>query len=189
MAGIVISRIIISLWIFWLIGWLLAARHVKPTRWEECRMSRMSYSAPSILALLLLAVPSLIPPLRGRFLPIGIVLPVIGALLTAAGLVLAFWARWHLGRNWSSIVMVKDQHTLIRTGPYRVVRHPIYTGLLIALAGTALAIGEWRALLALALMLGSLLRKMQLEEERMRLTFPEYTDYCRHSWALFPPLF
>ena len=70
--------------------------------------------------------------------PPGPVLPLIGAAIVAAGIGYASWARVHLGRNWSSKVVVKEDHALIRTGPYRLVRHPIYTGMLLALLGSAM---------------------------------------------------
>ena len=71
--------------------------------------------------------------LSARFVPAGNLLPVLGAIMIAAGLGFAVWARAHLGRNWSGIVTVKEGHALVRTGPYRAVRHPIYTGLLLEL--------------------------------------------------------
>ncbi len=73
---------------------------------------------------------------------------IIGLILTALGIAFAFWARYSLGQNWSSKVTIKVEHELIRNGPYAYVRHPIYTGILLALVGTALAIAEWRAVIA-----------------------------------------
>lgn len=69
----------------------------------------------------------------------------LGLLMVICGLAFAVWARIHLGRNWSGTVTVKEDHELIRSGPYGIVRHPIYTGLLLAIAGTAIVFGEWRA--------------------------------------------
>ena len=80
----------------------------------------------------------------------------LGLIMVAAGIAFAVWARHYLGRNWSGTVTVKQDHELIRSGPYRLVRHPIYTGLLLAILGTAVAFGEWRGLLAFALLTGSL---------------------------------
>ncbi len=109
--------------------------------------------------------------------------------MVAAGLGLAVWARAHLGRNWSGIVTVKKDHALIRTGPYRIVRHPIYTGLLLALIGTAAAIGEWRGVVAVICALIGFLRKIQVEEKRMRENFPEYSRYRQQTAALIPLLY
>src|SRR3974390_1237869 len=86
--------------------------------------------------------------LQRRFVPDSAALRAAGFLITFAGLGVTLWARHHLGKFWSARVALKQDHELIRSGPYAYVRHPIYSGLFIALIGTALVIGEWRALLA-----------------------------------------
>ena len=92
-----------------------------------------------------------------------------------------------LGRNWSGVVTVKQDHELIRSGPYRYVRHPIYTGLLIAFAGSAIARGEWRGILALAIVFAALWRKLRLEERWMIETFGDaYLRYRAEVRALIP---
>jgi protein-S-isoprenylcysteine O-methyltransferase Ste14 len=92
--------------------------------------------------------------LGARFVPAQPAVEWIGVLLTAAGVAVAFWARWHLGANWSGVVTLKEGHELIRSGPYRAIRHPIYTGILLGLLGTAIAMGEARGLLAVAIAMG-----------------------------------
>jgi protein-S-isoprenylcysteine O-methyltransferase Ste14 len=124
-----------------------------------------------------------------RFLPASDLLSIGAILLVAAGLLFAIWARVTLGRNWSGSVTVKEGHTLIRTGPYARIRHPIYTGILLAFVGTALAIGEWRGILAFLLVLLALIIKSCTEEDRMRATFPDYDDYRRKTAALVPFVF
>jgi protein-S-isoprenylcysteine O-methyltransferase Ste14 len=84
---------------------------------------------------------------------------------------------------------VKEGHTLVRTGPYRIVRHPIYTGLLLAVIGTAVAIGEWRGVLAIIFVLIGFLRKIRVEEERMSENFPEYAEYRQQTAVLIPLLY
>jgi protein-S-isoprenylcysteine O-methyltransferase Ste14 len=64
---------------------------------------------------------------------------------------MAIWARHYLGANWSATITIRNSHFLVRTGPYSRMRHPMYSGLLLAIAGTALARGEWRGLLAFAI--------------------------------------
>ncbi|HTV45028.1 MAG TPA: isoprenylcysteine carboxylmethyltransferase family protein [Stellaceae bacterium] len=179
-----------ALWLAWAAYWIVAARSVKPTRWREPAGSLARHVIPMLLCAALLAAPRAFPPaLRTRFAPPGRLLPLIGALCVAAGLGLAVWARHHLGRNWSGIVTLKEGHALVRTGPYRWVRHPIYTGLLLALVGTALAIGEWRGVLAVACALLAFLWKIRVEEAHMRRAFPEYDAYRRRSAALIPLLY
>jgi protein-S-isoprenylcysteine O-methyltransferase Ste14 len=182
--------IIPALWAAWMSLWLVAVVNTKPTRWREPAGSQALHVLPLLACAALLAAPRALPPiLTARFMPPGPLLPALGALLVAAGLGLALWARWCLGRNWSGVVTLKQDHALIRTGPYRIIRHPIYTGLLLALIGTAAAIGEWRGVLAVACALIGLLWKIGIEEGRMQQTFPEYEEYRRHTAALIPQLF
>jgi protein-S-isoprenylcysteine O-methyltransferase Ste14 len=111
----------------------------------------------------------------------------LGLLLTIAGLLFACWARVVLGRNWSGVVQLKQDHELIEAGPYHYVRHPIYSGLLLAFLGTALMIGEWRALLAAAIIAISFWRKLRLEERWLGEYFgAAYADYMRRVKALVP---
>ena len=127
--------------------------------------------------------------LYGRFLPATTAVTLSGMVLTAAGLAFAIWARLHLGGNWSGIITLKQGHTLVRTGPYRLVRHPIYSGLLLALLGSAIAIGEWRGLLAVALVGLALPRKASLEERWLRENFGnDYERYASEVPALIPSI-
>jgi protein-S-isoprenylcysteine O-methyltransferase Ste14 len=179
-----------ALWLAWAAIWIIAARSTKPTRWREGVGSRALHVVPALACVILLAAPHWLPrALLLRFRPQGLLLPVIGAVIVAGGLGVSVWARLHLGRNWSGIVTLKEGHALIRSGPYRVVRHPIYTGLLIAILGTALTIGEWRGLLAVACVLAGFLWKIHVEERQLRETFPEYDQYCRETAALIPLLY
>jgi protein-S-isoprenylcysteine O-methyltransferase Ste14 len=143
-----------------------------------------------VLGLLMLLFPHWLPEVvTRRLVPSGPELPALGTLLVLLGLLLAVWARWHLGRNWSGIVTLKEDHTLIKSGPYRLVRHPIYSGIALALVGTALAIGAAYGFIAMALILLGFALRIQLEEARMRDTFPEYADYCRHTARLIPGVY
>jgi protein-S-isoprenylcysteine O-methyltransferase Ste14 len=93
----------------------------------------------------------------------------------------------HLGRNWSGAVTIKDGHELVTSGPYALVRHPIYTGLLLAFLGSAVALGDWRGALAFALAAGALWRKLRLEERWMREQFGDaYQAYSQRVAALVP---
>ncbi len=182
-----LARLVIAaLWFAWGVYWVVAGRDVKRTEWKESPVSRMLHLVPMLAGAVLMAVPAV---LTTRFAPAGEILPLAGMPLVIGGLGLACWARRHLGRNWSAIVTVKIDHALIRTGPYRWVRHPIYSGLLLALAGTALALGEWRGIVALALILVAFIRKLWVEEARMRHTFPEYALYRKETAALIPLVF
>ena len=182
-------RIIPAMWLGWAALWTVAAFTTKTTRWRESIGSRARHDIPFLICIVLLTVPGALPEiLRVRFVPMGSLLPFLGSILVAAGLGLAVWARWHLGRNWSSTVTLKEGHTLVQSGPYRKIRHPIYTGLLLALVGTAAAIGEWRGVLAVACALFGVRWKIRVEEERKRRTFPQYEQYRKATSALLPLL-
>jgi protein-S-isoprenylcysteine O-methyltransferase Ste14 len=188
--AMVTAKILAALWIAWLFYWLLAAIGAKRTQWQEKLGPGLIHRLPLTLAFLLLALPRFAPALlRQRFLPFHPLLGGAGIALTALGLAVAVWARVHLGRNWSAIVTVKEDHALIRSGPYRLMRHPIYSGVLLALLGTALALGERRDLIALVLAFVALLYKSAIEEERMAATFPDYDDYRRRTARLVPFVF
>jgi protein-S-isoprenylcysteine O-methyltransferase Ste14 len=111
----------------------------------------------------------------------------VGVTLTAAGVALAIWARVFLGGNWSGSVTVKVGHELIRGGPYRFVRHPIYTGFLTAMLGTAVVRGEVRGVLAFAMLFAGFWLKLGMEEGFMRKTFgAQYDEYARTTGVLLP---
>jgi protein-S-isoprenylcysteine O-methyltransferase Ste14 len=188
MRGIIPAHDVIpGLWLAWLVFWLLEARRVKRTRWREPLGSRMIHIIPMLISIALLGMPRVVPAnLMTRFARPGPMLPCLGTLLVAAGLGFTIWARLILGRNWSGVVTLKEEHALIRSGPYRVVRHPIYTGLLLALAGTAAAIGEWRGLLAVGCAVIGLLWKIRVEDILMADSFPEYAEYRSRTAALIP---
>ena len=110
-----------------------------------------------------------------------------GNVICVAGLFVTLWARWTLAGNWSSDVTFKEGHELIETGPYRFVRHPIYTGLLIMCVGTAIEIGMLRGILGLALMTLGFWIKLKQEERLLMRHFPEeYPAYSKRVKALVP---
>jgi protein-S-isoprenylcysteine O-methyltransferase Ste14 len=171
---------------YWLIRALSAA---KATERESLpsRLVHLSLLSGS-LWLLLSSQPSW-PPLDRPLWPSPIWLLAIGLAITVGGLGFAVWAREHLGRNWSGTVTFKEGHSLIRTGPYRLVRHPIYTGLLVAMIGAAIGRGQLRGLLALGVALLALARKITLEERLLTRHFgDEHRQFQREVKALIPYL-
>jgi protein-S-isoprenylcysteine O-methyltransferase Ste14 len=128
--------------------------------------------------------------LAARFAsPDGLV-AILGLGLTVAGCCFAIWARIILGSNWSARATVKKDHELVITGPYALARHPIYTGLLAAIVGTALAFGAWHGILAVVILILALLIKMSQEERLMVQTFPlQYPAYRQRVKALIPGVF
>jgi len=111
----------------------------------------------------------------------------VGVALTAMGIAFSIAARAWLDGNWSGTVTLKQGHELIRNGPYALVRHPIYTGMLLALFGTALVIDRWRALIGFAILVAGLLYKMRVEERFMAEQFGDvYARYRAEVPALIP---
>ncbi|HEY5020018.1 MAG TPA: isoprenylcysteine carboxylmethyltransferase family protein [Steroidobacteraceae bacterium] len=185
------SYLIPGLWLAWFAYWRICAADVKVARRHESAGSRAAHLVPLLITAVLLVIRT--DPDGGwlfrRFLPPSTANFWIGALLTAIGVAFSCWARAHLGRNWSATVTVKQDHELIRSGPYALVRHPIYTGMLLGLLGTAIAIGQWRGVLALLIAFAALWRKLRLEERWMSETFGDsYQRYRAHTAALIPYL-
>ncbi|WP_329741776.1 isoprenylcysteine carboxylmethyltransferase family protein [Dyella sp. A6] len=175
-------------WVAWLLYWAWSARGVKAPAREDSMGSQLLYRVPMVLAFVILFMHGpRTSEFYGRFLPASPAWWCVGMLVLLCGLGFACWARVVLGRNWSADVQVKQDHELVQQGPYRWVRHPIYTGMLLGLAGTALALGQWRDLLALALVAGSFWYKLRHEERWMREVFGAvYEDYMRRTKALIP---
>jgi protein-S-isoprenylcysteine O-methyltransferase Ste14 len=176
------------MWLGYAAYWWAISTNVKATVRRESLPSRLARLISFACAVALLWLPSVpFPLLNERFLPLGDFCFWSGSAVTAVGLLFAIWARRHLGRNWSQAVTVKVGHELITSGPYALVRHPIYTGLLLAFVGSAVARGEWRGLVAVALVFASLWHKLRLEEKWMRGQFGEsYEAYSRRVAALVP---
>jgi protein-S-isoprenylcysteine O-methyltransferase Ste14 len=176
------------MWLGFLAYWWAASKNVKEAERQESGPSRLMRLVLLVCAAALLWLPSVpLPLLNRRFLPPGAWCFWSGAAVTAGGLLFAVWARRHLGKNWSQAVTVKEGHELITSGPYALVRHPIYSGLLLGFVGSAVARGEWRGLLAVALVFAALWPKLRLEEKWMRAHFGEsYEAYSRRVAALVP---
>lgn len=181
-------EILFALWIAWFAYWVISAAATKATRRRESPFSRLSYTLPLLGGVSLIAWPRVgLGWFSSQLLPDAPWHYFLALVLVLAGLVFTVWARVHLGRNWSGTVTQKEGHELIRSGPYAHVRHPIYTGLSLALLGSAIACGEPRAFLGFALVLFSFLHKLRLEEQFMRELFPDqYQRYSAQVPALIP---
>lgn len=182
----------ICYWLWWafLILWLLFAFRRKQTQQRESAGSRLSYAVPTLLAFYLLLA-SRVPYewLNRVVVPVKPGMQSLGAALTFGGIAFAVWARFYIGENWSGSVTVKVGHELIRTGPYAWVRHPIYSGLLLATLGTGLVRAEVRGLLAVPILWFGFWLKSRIEERFMLMTFGDtYAEYSRSTGALIPRL-
>lgn len=125
-----------------------------------------------------------------QIVPVDVQSVLAGFLVVLCGIAFTIWARLALGANWSGVITLKQDHTLMREGPYRLVRHPIYTGVLLALLGSALERGQVRNMLGVLVCGFGLWLKSRVEEQFMMQRFgDEYLRYRREVKALVPFLF
>ena len=176
------------LWSAWLIYWGISARGAKRNEGVESRASRLSHSLPPLIGALVMAVTQ---PRAGffapRLWPFGTATYASSFVMVALGLAFTVWARVHLGTNWSAHVARKLDPELVRSGPYAWVRHPIYSGLLLAFLGLVVGRGDVGALLGCALMWYGFLRKLRIEERWLQQTFGDaYTRYRAEVPGLLP---
>ncbi|HEV2733080.1 MAG TPA: isoprenylcysteine carboxylmethyltransferase family protein [Terriglobales bacterium] len=172
--------------------WVLSARGARQTAAETGerqahRILRLFILAVTFLLLLSPSMP--VGPLAVRFVPNHPAIYALGVAITSLGILLMIWARRHLGRYWSDKVEIKADHQLISTGPYSRLRHPIYTGMLVGIAGTAIAVGEWRSVAAFLLLLTNYVIKARKEERILREKFAAaFEAYERRTGFLVPRL-
>jgi len=177
-----------GLWALFGIYWAVSAIGTKRTKRRETIAQRLAYILPLVGAFLLISQPSAQRGSLGAYLLSGSQrIQWLGAVLAAAGIGLCLWARWHLGSNWSGTVTLKEGHELIRSGPYRAIRHPIYTGILLALLGTAVQIGQVRAFVAVLFALGSFYFKARREESFLAQEFGQrFAEHAQHTGMFLP---
>lgn len=174
-------------WALWFIYWTIAARGAAVSRWKESLLGRAQHLVPLYFAFYLIFGSTWGPTkfLREHVLPEVLGWP--GFAIVLAGLLYSVWARVHLGKYWSGIITLKEGHRLIRTGPYRKIRHPIYTGLIIGTFGAVIAQGRLSGLVAFVIVVAAFVFKLKREEKLLREQFgAEYEQYHQESSALFP---
>jgi protein-S-isoprenylcysteine O-methyltransferase Ste14 len=177
-----------GLWfIFWAV-WGYEALHVKTTQQSEPALSRIVTLLLIILSYVLTLTPWLrIGPLGWHFLPDTPFWIITGVLIAAIGIGFAITARVYLGTNWSGTITIKVDHELVSKGPYALTRHPIYTGILTGLLGSAIAYGRVSGLVGFVLILIVYWRKISKEELFLTEQFgTAYTEYRRRVKALIP---
>ncbi|HEY1516212.1 MAG TPA: isoprenylcysteine carboxylmethyltransferase family protein [Solirubrobacteraceae bacterium] len=173
-----LTTVVFSIWaVFW-VYWLIAAVGAK----QSVRTAR--FRRPGLLVLVGVVLLRVFK--TGTLAVNSPILQVVGLILFASGLGLAVWARIYLGKNWGMPMTERAEPELVTSGPYRFVRHPIYSGLLLALLGTALATNLYW-LIALALGGAYFIYSATVEERSMTTTFPaDYASYKAHTKMLIP---
>src|SRR5438132_3591970 len=181
-------NIISTCWTLFAVIWLLAAFATKKSVYQESRVQRLRYTIPLLLGWFLLAKGHrLSDPLNHRVIPHVEALAWTGVVLCIAGFAFCLWSRVTLGRNWSGVVTLKGGHELITSGPYALVRHPIYTGLLTMFVASVIVLGHAAGIIAMPFVFVSLWIKLRYEEKLMLTKFPnEYAAYQQRVKRLIP---
>ena len=190
MTELVSWRVVTTLWAMWLLYWIVSAWGVRRNERGETVGQRLKTSLGLAGgALLIFARGTPLGVLDHGFLPNSDALRGLGLVMEVAGLLVSVWARVHLGKFWSARVTLKEGHELIQSGPYARVRHPIYSGIGLAMLGTALFSGQWRALIGAAIFIVGHWLKSQREEALLTSQFgPAYAEYCQRTGSLLPRL-
>jgi protein-S-isoprenylcysteine O-methyltransferase Ste14 len=181
------NSITIGCWVTFFVFWFFSALITKRVAEKKSFRSSLAYRIPFILGALMIWDPNLTHKMNLLVIPHTVATQTLGALGCLAGLFVALWARWTLAGNWSSTVTFKQDHELVRKGPYRFARHPIYTGILLMLLATVVQLGWLRCWIGLAFMFVALWIKLKQEEVLMLLHFPDtYPVYQKEVKALVP---
>jgi protein-S-isoprenylcysteine O-methyltransferase Ste14 len=183
-----IYRIIGLSWAAMFLVWVVAGFNLKDTARSRAEgSSRIAVYIVWAGWWLLFAHGFRLNPLSRRVFEPSMSMAYVGLAITEVGLAFALLARIYIGKNWSPLIHVKEGHELIQRGPYAVVRHPIYSGLMLATLGTAIAYGELSGFIGFVMVVLAWGYKSRLEEEAMEEQFgPRYEKYRSHVKALIP---
>ncbi len=178
----------VALWLAWLLYWYIGTRGLAENRRKLPQATSLPYRVPLVLGIVLIACPPLLPGSFGRPLyPTKNDVVLLGLATQALGLAFSVWARLHLGRLWSGTITLKEGHRIVESGPYGWVRHPIYTGLILAFFGTAVSAGTPQAFLGFLAAAFAYVRKLRLEEGWLSQNLgPDYDRYKSRVKALVP---
>ena len=176
-----------AIWLAFQVYWARETRRVAPVQRQESARSSARHRILREVAFVLLFLP--IPGLNAFILPGNMTTP-IGLAVQIAGAVFYLRAKRELGAAWSGTVSIKVGHQLVRTGPYRWVRHPLYSGMILMSLGTAIVCNQPHAVIALVMMVVAYAIKIQTEERWMRDEFgADWDSYRRSTRALIPGVF
>jgi protein-S-isoprenylcysteine O-methyltransferase Ste14 len=175
-------------WLIFVVYWMVSALKTRRTQKKESFAWRYGVMFLEVIGFALLTSGDAnVGVLAHRIFRPTYVLSVVSVVLTWAGIALAVWARWHLGEYWSGRITLKEDHKLIRTGPYARLRHPIYSGLDLAAIGTALAIDRWRGAVGVCIIILGFVIKAKREEAMLGSQFGEdFEEHKRQTGFLLP---
>lgn len=182
--------LIVAPWIVFGAYWVINAWSVKATAERQSLASALPNRCLTLAGGILLFWRSQPHPFETRIIPNTMTAGCSGLGLCLLGLALAIWSRNTLGRNWSSVVTLKKEHELVERGPYRFVRHPIYSAILLMSTGTAVAFGRLGCWLGVPFLFWGFWLKLRQEEALLTRNFPaEYPGYMKRVKALVPYVF
>jgi protein-S-isoprenylcysteine O-methyltransferase Ste14 len=182
-----IFSIIVWPFIVFLAFWVISATSVKKTAERQPSWKWFSYWIFSLIGIILLFFLATTPIFDIPLIQHSLLLESFGFLIEILGLCIAIWARITLGSNWSASVTFKEKHELIIKGPYKFVRHPIYTGMLTMFLGAAIYLGVLAGFLGFVSFFIGFWIKSREEERMMAKHFPkEYAKYKKNTKALIP---
>jgi protein-S-isoprenylcysteine O-methyltransferase Ste14 len=172
-------------WLAFAGWWLFRAFGTARTERQESGRQRATHGVLLVAGTLFLVAPP--HALRHRLWPPSLPLACVALSFEIAGVAFAIWAREHLGRLWSGRVTLKEDHRVVQSGPYRFARHPIYTGILVAIVGDVMVRADLGALVGLALFIAGFARKILIEEAMLAERFgAEYAAYRTRVRAIIP---
>ena len=182
------TRLLALIWLAWVVSWIVASFWSGQTKTHVRTWDSWVYRLPILLGAILLS-PWTAGALGERPLyDLGNAGTYVMAVVVLIGISFTWWARIHLGRYWSNAITHKEDHRIIDTGPYGLVRHPIYTGLILAILATGIAVATWTSLLGAILISFGEWQKARMEEGFLTAELgPEtYGPYCRRVPMIVP---
>jgi protein-S-isoprenylcysteine O-methyltransferase Ste14 len=179
------------LWLVLALVWIMNALRTKRTVRSQSSAAQLIYTAILVVGVCLIFVKqTAIPWLDRQLFAVTVPIVLAGLLVVTIGVAFSICGRLILGSNWSNRVTVKENHTLVRTGPYRIVRHPIYSGILLGMLGSAIQRGGIRCFVGVLICGLSFWLKTRAEERFMGQSFgEEYLQYRQTVKALVPFIF
>jgi len=186
-AGIASDAVLVC-WLVWGAYWIISSRTAKQKAERQSARNRAGYFVFTVAGFILLTSnTSHVYPLKKRVVPQTFAVALVGAIICTLGTIFTLWARHVIANNWSSDVAFKKEHELVERGPYSIVRHPIYTGMLIMVLGTAIVAGALAQFVAIAFVFVGFWIKMKQEEALLTAHFPnEYPAYQERTKRILP---
>ena len=182
------TKLLAFIWLAWVISWVVASVWSGQTKTHVHTLASWVYRLPILLGAILLSPWTAAALGETRLYDPGNAGTYVLAAVVLLGISFTWWARIHLGRFWSNAITHKEGHRIVDTGPYGMVRHPIYTGLILAILATGVAVAMWSSLLGALLISFGQWRKARMEESFLRIKMgpDQYDPYARRVPMIVP---